>query len=154
FESVHVPEGSLSDCAPTGKLGPELLDRYLVSGGLHAAVSLGIAEGAHARVVSALRQRGEQAMADPHAVTELAANVGELTAMRASLDRAGRVIDEYHAAHPMGNATPATIQAVTAEVQASKAFLNHAAVRVVDRALALSGGAGYRAGHPLAKAWR
>ena len=29
-----------------------------------------------------------------------------------------------------------------------------AAVRVVDRALALSGGAGYLADHPLAKAWR
>ena len=28
------------------------------------------------------------------------------------------------------------------------------AVRVVDRAMALSGGAGYLAGHPLAKAWR
>ena len=29
-----------------------------------------------------------------------------------------------------------------------------AAVRVVDRALALSGGAGYRNGHPLARAYR
>jgi alkylation response protein AidB-like acyl-CoA dehydrogenase len=40
------------------------------------------------------------------------------------------------------------------EVQAGKAFLTEAAVRVVDRALALSGGAGYLASHPLAKAWR
>ena len=45
-------------------------------------------------------------------------------------------------------------QAVYGEVQACKAFLTAAAVRVVDRALALSGGAGYLAEHPLAKAWR
>ena len=39
-------------------------------------------------------------------------------------------------------------QAVFGEVQASKAFLTAAAVRVVDRALALSGGAGYLATPP------
>ena len=41
-----------------------------------------------------------------------------------------------------------------ADVQASKAFICAAGQRVTDRALALSGGAGYMAGHPLAKAWR
>ena len=41
-----------------------------------------------------------------------------------------------------------------AEAQATKAFVNEACVRVVDRALALSGGAGYRNGHPLARAYR
>ena len=40
------------------------------------------------------------------------------------------------------------------QVQACKAFVTEGAVRVVDRALALSGGAGYLARHPLAKAWR
>jgi alkylation response protein AidB-like acyl-CoA dehydrogenase len=46
------------------------------------------------------------------------------------------------------------VAAVTAEVQAAKAFLGDAAVRVVDRAMALSGGAGYLNTHPLAKAYR
>ena len=38
-------------------------------------------------------------LADPHAVTELAANVVDLAAMRASFDRAGHLIDEYVDAH-------------------------------------------------------
>ena len=41
-----------------------------------------------------------------------------------------------------------------AEAQAAKAFVNEAATRVVDRALALSGGAGYLNGSPLARAYR
>ena len=35
-----------------------------------------------------------------------------------------------------------------------KAFVNAAAVRVVDRSMALTGGAGYLDRDPLAKAWR
>ncbi len=41
-----------------------------------------------------------------------------------------------------------------AEAQAAKTFIGEAAVRIVDRALALSGGAGYLNGSPLARAYR
>ena len=41
-----------------------------------------------------------------------------------------------------------------AEAQAAKTFVGEAAVRIVDRALALSGGAGYLNGSPLARAYR
>ena len=78
----------------------------------------------------------------------------DVAAMQASFDRAGRLIDRYLDDHPTGSATIEAAQQVYGEVQASKAFLTSTAVRVVDRALALSGGAGYAAGHPLAKAWR
>jgi alkylation response protein AidB-like acyl-CoA dehydrogenase len=44
--------------------------------------------------------------------------------------------------------------AVFAEVQAAKTFVNDTAARIVDRALTLSGGAGYMRGHPLARAYR
>jgi alkylation response protein AidB-like acyl-CoA dehydrogenase len=48
----------------------------------------------------------------------------------------------------------AELGALFAEAQAAKAFVNEAAARIVDRALALSGGAGYVNGNPLARAYR
>ena len=44
--------------------------------------------------------------------------------------------------------------ALFTEAQLAKTFVNEAAVRVVDHALALSGGAGYVNGSPLARAYR
>ena len=44
--------------------------------------------------------------------------------------------------------------AVFGEVQAAKAFVNETGTRIVDRALALSGGAGYVNGSALARAYR
>lgn len=87
-------------------------------------------------------------------MSDLAANVVDLAAMRASLDRVGHLLDEYAETHLEADPTLTEVQAVFAEVQASKAFLTATAVRVVDRALALSGGAGYLTRHPLSKAWR
>jgi alkylation response protein AidB-like acyl-CoA dehydrogenase len=154
FEDVRIAFDALRDGFPAGTYSAPLLDRYLVAGAFHGATSLGIAEAAHANVLAAVRGRLDGVLSDPHAVTELADNVVDLAAMRASMDRAGRLIDDYVTAHPTGAMTMAEAQAVYGEVQAAKAFLTSAAVRVVDRALALSGGAGYMARHPLSKAWR
>jgi alkylation response protein AidB-like acyl-CoA dehydrogenase len=74
----------------------------------------------------------------------LAENAIELGACRATLARAGTLVDE----------SSGELVALFAETQAAKAFVNEAAVRIVDRALALSGGAGYLNGHPLARAYR
>jgi alkylation response protein AidB-like acyl-CoA dehydrogenase len=84
----------------------------------------------------------------------LSENVIDLATMRAVFGRSAAMIDEYHATFAAGGAPYAAAQAVFAEVQAAKAHLNEAASRVTDRALALSGGAGYMNGHPLSKAWR
>lgn len=154
FRDVRIGVAMLSDCAEAGAWSAGLMDRYVVSGALHASASLGIAEQAQMHAVTRLRRDASRAAGDPHVISALAANAADLAAMRAALERSGRVIDGYHAAHPVGEATVAEAQAVTAEVQATKSFLNDAAIRVVDRSLALVGGAAYGAGHPLAKAWR
>ena len=64
------------------------------------------------------------------------------------------LIDEHRAANPASDGTADELEALFAEAQAAKAFVNEAAARIVDRALALSGGAGYLNGSPLARAYR
>ena len=75
---------------------------------------------------------------------QVADNAIDLAAARAALSRAAARID--------GAADD--VEALFAESQAAKAFVNEAAGRVVERALALSGGAGYVNGSPLARAYR
>ena len=65
-----------------------------------------------------------------------------------------RLIDERHASSPASDGSTDQLEALFAETQAAKAFVNEAAARIVERALALSGGAGYLNGSPLARAYR
>ena len=58
------------------------------------------------------------------------------------------------AANAASDGSAEQLGALFAEAQAAKAFVNEAAARIVDRALALSGGAGYVSGSPLARAYR
>ena len=74
----------------------------------------------------------------------MAGNAIELGACRATLARAATLVDEGEAA----------LVALFAETQAAKTFVNETAARIVERALAISGGAGYLNGHPLARAYR
>lgn len=154
FDGVQVAHEAVRDGFAAGAFSAPFLERYLASGAFHTAAALGIAESAHAHAVTALRRRGEAALDDPHTVTELAGSTVDLAAARATFDRAARMIDQYAAAHPTGETTLGDAQRAFSDVQAAKAFVSDAAVRIVDRALALSGGAGYLASSPLAKAWR
>lgn len=154
FDGVRLGPDGVRDGLPVGELSVGLLELFLASGAFHAAASLGIAEAAHDHVLMALRQRADAVLDDAHATMRLAENVVDLVTMRATFDRAGRLIDELHHAFPAGGIGLDQVQAVYAEVQAAKAHLNEAGSRVADRALALSGGAGYLSKSPLAKAWR
>jgi alkylation response protein AidB-like acyl-CoA dehydrogenase len=84
----------------------------------------------------------------------VADNAVDLAASRGVLSRAAALIDEHRAANPASDGTADELRALFAEAQAAKAFINEAAARVVDRALALSGGAGYVNGSSLARAYR
>jgi alkylation response protein AidB-like acyl-CoA dehydrogenase len=117
------------------------MERNLIAGVFHASASLGIAESAASTASKAVSARGEP---DARARTLIAENVVDLGACRATLSRSATLVDEsdHH------------VVALFAETQSAKAFVNEAAARIVDRALALSGGAGYLNGHPLARAYR
>ena len=148
FEGVELPAAALRGGFPTSRHVP-YLERNLPSGLFHASASLGIAEAAFARAA-----RPEQINGDARAAMLVAESVIDLTACRAAISRAAMLIDEYHAANPASDGSDEEITALFAEGQAAKTFVNDAATRVVDRALALSGGAGYLNGSPLARAYR
>jgi alkylation response protein AidB-like acyl-CoA dehydrogenase len=85
---------------------------------------------------------------------QVADNAVDLAASRGVLSRAAGLIDEHRAARPASDGSASQLSALFAESQAAKAFVNEAATRIVDRSLALSGGAGYANGSPLARAYR
>jgi len=148
FDGVELPASALKGGFPAGATVP-YLDTNLSAGLFHASASLGIAESAQRTAADGLRARP----ADGRAATLLAESAIELSAARASVARAAMLIDEHRESTA---AAPAQerVTALFAQAQAAKTFVNEAAVRIVDRALALSGGAGYLNGHPLARAYR
>jgi alkylation response protein AidB-like acyl-CoA dehydrogenase len=137
FDGVELPESGVRGGFEAGDPLP-YMERNLVAGLFHASASLGIAEAADA---TARRRVGD----DARARMQVADNAIDLAAARAVLSRAAALIDDEPAAE---------VEALFAESQAAKAFVNEACARIVDRALALSGGAGYVNGSPLARAYR
>jgi alkylation response protein AidB-like acyl-CoA dehydrogenase len=150
FEDVHVPVAALRGGFATGD-ATGYLERNLGAGLFHAAVAMGIAEGAQAGAVSRVAGR---AHLDPHTQMLVAENIVELSACRAVLSRSASLIDEHHADNPTSGGTDEELTQLFAEAQSAKLFIGDAAVRIVDRALAQSGGSGYLNGSPLARAYR
>ena len=150
FEGVELSDGGVLGGFPAGEPLP-YMERNLVAGLFHAAASLGIAESADAIARSGLIGRPN---GDARPRMQVADNTVDLAASRGALSRAAALIDEHRAANPASDGSAEEIGALFAEAQAAKAFVNEAAARIVDRALALSGGAGYAGGSPLARAFR
>jgi alkylation response protein AidB-like acyl-CoA dehydrogenase len=140
FAGVAVPHSALRGGFVAGDTGA-YMERNIVAGLFHASASLGIAE-----VAASAAAAGASRRAEPDARTRMliAENVIDLGACRATLSRAAALVDD----------SGADAVALFAEAQSAKAFVNEAAARIVDRALAISGGAGYLNGHPLARAYR
>jgi alkylation response protein AidB-like acyl-CoA dehydrogenase len=150
LEGVELPESGVRGGFRAGDPLP-YMERNLVAGLFHAAASLGIAESADqlARQGIAGRINGD---ARPRML--VADTAIDLAAARGVLSRAAALIDDHRAANPASDGSADELGALFAESQAAKAFVNEAAARIVDRALALSGGAGYVNGSPLARAYR
>jgi alkylation response protein AidB-like acyl-CoA dehydrogenase len=150
FADVPLPASALRGGFPVGDT-VAYLERNLTAGLFHAAASLGIAEAAHAVALEPLSRNGGAAGRGRILVAE---NAVDLATSRAVLGRAAGLIDDHYAANPRAERLDDEMTALFAETQAAKTFGADAAMRVVDRALALSGGAGYMAHHPLSRAYR
>jgi L-evernosamine nitrososynthase len=150
FEDVQLPAAALRGGFATGD-ATEYMERNLSAGLFHTAVALGIADSTYASATVQLARRHEL---DPHTQVVAAGSLVDLSACRAVFSRAASLIDEHHARNPASTGTAEELTGLFAEAQSAKAFVSEAAVRIVDRALALSGGAGYLNGSPLARAYR
>jgi alkylation response protein AidB-like acyl-CoA dehydrogenase len=150
LDGVALPESGVRGGFRAGDPLP-YMERNLVAGLFHAAASLGIAESA-----DAIARRGiiGRINGDARPRMQVADNAVDLAASRGVLSRAAALIDEHRSANPATDGSAEELGALFAEAQAAKAFVNEAAARIVDRALALSGGAGYVDGSPLARAYR
>jgi alkylation response protein AidB-like acyl-CoA dehydrogenase len=150
FDGVELPESGVRGGFRAGDPVP-FMERNLHAGLFHAAASLGIAESADA---IARREIAGRLNGDARPRIQVAENAVDLAAARGVLSRAATLIDEHRAANPASDGDRSELEALFAEAQAAKAFVGEAAARTVDRALALSGGAGYVNGSPLARAYR
>jgi alkylation response protein AidB-like acyl-CoA dehydrogenase len=148
LEGVELPASAVRGGFRAGDPLP-YMERNLVAGLFHASASLGIAESAD---TIARRGVAGRINGDARPRMQVAENAVDLAAARGVLSRAAALIDAHRAATPEPGAED--LRALFAEAQAAKAFVGEAAARVVDRALALSGGAGYVNGSPLARAYR
>ena len=150
FENVRLPPSALRGGFPVGDT-VEYMERNLGAGLFHAAAALGIAESAHGSVTG---QLGRRPALDSHTEVLAAESFVELSACRAVFSRAAALVDDHHALNPTSAGTARQLTSLFAEAQSAKAFISKAAVGIVDRALALSGGAGYLNSSPLARAYR
>ena len=150
LEGVALPESGIRGGFPAGDPTP-YIERNLLAGLFHASASLGIAESA-----DTVARRGIAERVDGHARQrmQVADSALDLVAARGALSRSATLIDEHRDVNPTTDGSDQELTALFAEAQAAKAFVNEAAGRVVDRALALSGGAGYLNGSTLARAYR
>ena len=150
LEGVQLPESGVRGGFRAGDPLP-YIERNLVAGLFHAAAALGIAESADQFACRGLVGRIN---GDARPRMQVADNAIDLSASRGVLSRAAALIDELRAANPTSDGAADELNRLFAETQAAKAFVNEAAARIVDRALALSGGAGYLNGSPLSRAYR
>jgi alkylation response protein AidB-like acyl-CoA dehydrogenase len=150
FEGVKLPEHAVRGGFRAGDPLP-YMERNLVAGLFHAAASLGVAESADAIARQGLAGRVN---GDGRPRMQVADNAVDLAAARGVLSRAGALIDDRLDADRAPALSGEELEALFAESQAAKAFVGEAAIRIVDRAMALSGGAGYLNGSPLARAYR
>src|SRR5437868_7703225 len=139
LEGVELPESGVRGGFRAGDPLP-YMERNLLAGLFHGAASLGIAESADAIARQGIDGRIN---GDTRPRMQVADNAVDLAASRGVLSRAAALIDEHRAANPASDGAPEELEALFAEAQAAKAFVNEASARVVERALALSGGAGY-----------
>lgn len=120
---------------------------------------LGIAEAARDLVIDMARTRTKapsgRPIAERHGIQHQVAEMeADLETCRAVIERAGRLIDEELYERSPNEVTLEDHHLLGARFQCAKLVANRKAIDVVDRALTISGGAGYLSASPLSRLYR
>ncbi len=120
---------------------------------------LGIAEAAADLVVHMARTRTKaptgRPIAERHGIQHQVAEMEiDLETCRAVVERAGRLVDGVLFDPPPGDVGLDRLHELSAAFQCAKMVANRKAIEVVDRALTISGGAGYLTANPLSRLYR
>ena len=84
----------------------------------------------------------------------MAESEADLATCRALVERVGRLIDHHALERPAADVSIEELHELGREFQCAKVVVNRRCIDVVDRALTLSGGAGYLSGNVLSRLYR
>jgi alkylation response protein AidB-like acyl-CoA dehydrogenase len=120
---------------------------------------LGIAEAARDQVIAMATTRKKapsgRRIAERHGIQHQVAEMeADLETCRALIERAGRLIDFHLFDRPPSEVTLEDLHQLNRTFQCAKLVANRVAIAVVDRALTISGGAGYMSNSPLSRLYR
>ena len=159
FKDCRLPRGSITGREPWGHWTESDLEVGSAGNIGLVGVFLGIAEAAQDIVVEMVRTRrkapSDRTLAERIPIQQsIAESEIDLAACRAILARNGIAQDEYFGEHERGETDLDDMHALVKDFQCAKWFVNRKAIDIVDRALTLSGGAGYLSKSPLSRMYR
>jgi alkylation response protein AidB-like acyl-CoA dehydrogenase len=158
FDHCPLPAGMLTVAGPIGVLPPGMFPLTMAGVLVLAGAFLGIAERAHELITGSITRRSAgQGTAAPSARGAVQAVIGEneidLASSRAILWRTSVLLDRQLGQAPEDQ-DRAVLHGLMQQVQCANMTVKRAAIAVVDRCLAASGGSGYLTANPLSRLYR
>lgn len=147
-----VKDEELDDIGEYGRFNAPMLSVASGSNLGLAAIFLGIAEFAHRIIVDSIKNKGHAR--HPMSQFRVAENEVDLATCIAMLDYSGRNVDEFYREFSAAAPTNDIALLQLKDTQSTKLVVNKKAVDVVDRCMALSGGAGYLESNVISRLYR
>jgi alkylation response protein AidB-like acyl-CoA dehydrogenase len=159
YRDCFVPEASVQ---LMGRWGEESeIGLVVASGGNLGLVGcfVGIAEAARDLVIDMVRTRTKaprnRPIAERHGIQHQVAEMeADLATCRAHLSRQGQILDQELFVRSPSEVSLDELHELNAQFQCAKLVVNRRCIEIVDRALTISGGAGYLTASPLSRMYR
>jgi alkylation response protein AidB-like acyl-CoA dehydrogenase len=160
FEDCFVPDAFFNPQERAwGGLDEGLLTIQVNANLALSAAMVGIAEQARDLVVEQVKTRrkapSNRILAERTGIQYQVAEMEiDLATARAMIERTASIVDAYFLSHSASEVQLGELHELMCDFQATKWVANRKAIDVVDRALTLSGGAGYFTSSPLSRLYR